>query len=71
MAETKSDRLLKNAGSALPLRKHIGKIAVVGPHANSTTALQSNYHGTAPYIVSPAEGLGKYGAIDVAPGCQK
>lgn len=30
------------------------------PHANATVALQSNYHGTAPFVVSPLAGLSRY-----------
>lgn len=38
--------LLKNEGSLLPLRVPTVKVAFIGPHANSTQALLSNYHGT-------------------------
>ena len=37
--------LLKNEAKVLPLRKG-AKLAFIGPHANSTQALLSNYHGT-------------------------
>eukprot|EP00949_MAST-11_sp_MAST-11-sp1_P001970 g1970.t1 len=39
--------LLKNDNKTLPLKLPLGsKIAIVGPHANSTQSLLSNYHGT-------------------------
>ena len=44
-------------------------LAAVGPHCNATEALQSNYHGQAPYLVSPAEGLRKYATILTEAGC--
>ncbi|KAF9468809.1 beta-xylosidase [Collybia nuda] len=47
--------LLKNDG-LLPLKKSVKKVAVVGPVANSTTLLQGNYFGVAPFIVSPFQG---------------
>lgn len=63
--------LVKNTNAALPLSAStIKSIAVVGPHANATDALQSNYHGTAPYLVSPAEGLSKFVSnVSVELGC--
>jgi len=61
--------LVKNVGNALPLKRtQIKTVAVVGPHGNATEALQSNYHGTAPYIVSPAEGIAKYAAVNFVEG---
>lgn len=47
--------LLKNDGT-LPLKRH-GALALVGPHANATDAMQSNYFGTAPFLISPLEGV--------------
>ena len=46
-------------------------IAVVGPHANATVAMQSNYHGKAPIpIVSPAAALANYAAsVKCVQGC--
>ena len=59
-----SQVLLKNRNGLLPLsRNHVKTLAALGPHCNATEALQSNYHGQAPYIVSPAEGLRKYATI--------
>lgn len=43
-AARKSLVLLKNERKVLPLNKDV-KIAFVGPHANSTQSLLSNYHG--------------------------
>ena len=66
--------LLSNKQGLLPLsRATVGDIALVGPHWNATTALQGNYAGGAPYLVSPFAGLrrilGPAHAISVAPGC--
>jgi len=36
--------LLKNEGGLLPLSKSLGKIAVIGPSANSARLLQGDYH---------------------------
>ena len=36
--------LLKNDGNILPLTSTM-RVAFIGPHANSTEALLSNYHG--------------------------
>jgi beta-D-xylosidase 4 len=44
--------MLKNDG-ALPLSETLSKAAVIGPWANATTAMLSNYAGTAPFLVSP------------------
>lgn len=46
--------LLKNDG-VLPLLNLSSTIALIGPWANATTQMQGNYHGTAPYLVSPRE----------------
>ena len=55
--------LLKNDGGLLPLSKG-AKIAFIGPHANSTQSLLSNYHGdnrlvntNSPYAAAVAQGL--------------
>lgn len=52
--------LLKNLNNALPL--NIGqlknkKIALIGPTANATVLMQSNYYGKAPYLVDPVTGF--------------
>ncbi|MDO5574187.1 MAG: glycoside hydrolase family 3 C-terminal domain-containing protein [bacterium] len=56
MAE-KSIVLLKNEG-ALPIQKEqIEKIAVIGPNANSRSALIGNYHGTSSHYVTVLRGI--------------
>ena len=47
--------LLQNDG-ALPLDTS-KKVALIGPNANATGTMQANYHGNAPYLISPLEGL--------------
>jgi beta-D-xylosidase 4 len=44
--------LLKNDGT-LPLAPTIKKLALIGPWASATTAMQSNYAGPAPFLISP------------------
>ena len=65
--------LLKNEGDALPLRRRRGTqpaVAVLGPHGNATTAMQGNYFGTAPFLISPLAGVQAYAPAAVyAPGC--
>ena len=63
--------LAKNAEHRLPFSKSsLRSIAVLGPHANATVALQSNYHGTAAIpIVSPAAALRAYVNVTCAEGC--
>ncbi|KAF7796900.1 hypothetical protein EIP86_008085 [Pleurotus ostreatoroseus] len=49
--------LLKNDG-LLPISKDkYHKIALIGPWANATTQMQSNYAGQAPYLISPLQGF--------------
>lgn len=54
--------LLKNEG-ILPLDKGMGKLAVIGPNANSRRPLIANYHGTALRYVTVLEGM-----METAPG---
>ncbi len=44
----------------LPLKKHAGTLAVIGPNANSREALLGNYHGTSSRYVTILEGLREY-----------
>jgi len=61
--------LLKNDTKALPLKKGVVKtIALVGPNADATTTMQRNYHGGAPYLISPLRGLGNYTAVNYVKG---
>ncbi|EEB94859.1 hypothetical protein MPER_06263 [Moniliophthora perniciosa FA553] len=46
--------LLKNNG-VLPLVSSATKVAVVGPMANATRQMQSNYNGPAPFLISPQQ----------------
>jgi beta-glucosidase len=49
--------LLKNEGNALPLRKDLKSIAVIGPNADSLEVLLGNYHGIPSKWVTPLEGI--------------
>ncbi|PWY94553.1 beta-xylosidase [Aspergillus sclerotioniger CBS 115572] len=48
--------LLKNDGT-LPLSQNVKRVALIGPWANATTQMQGNYHGVAPYLISPLDAL--------------
>ncbi|XP_027365901.1 probable beta-D-xylosidase 5 isoform X2 [Abrus precatorius] len=62
--------LLENNG-ALPLSQtNIKKLAVIGPNANATTVMISNYAGIPCRYTSPLQGLQKYiSSVTYAPGC--
>lgn len=49
--------LLKNKDNFLPISKATGKIAVVGPNAQSVTALEGNYNGYSSEYVTVADGV--------------
>ena len=74
-AARQSITLLKNKNQALPLKKSsideedVKKIALIGPHSMATEAMQANYEGVAPYLISPLEGLQMYGNIHQFDGC--
>ncbi len=51
--------LLKNNG-ILPLSGHIGTIGVIGPNADSRSALKGNYHGTSSEYITVLEGIRDY-----------
>ena len=69
--------LLRNSGQAIQLPllpKNMIEITVIGPHANSTQALLSNYEGIPPKTVTVLEGIqsvlkGTNANINYAPGC--
>lgn len=56
-AARKSIVLLKNAGGALPLRKNLRTIAVIGPNADDEEVLLGNYNGTPSRPVTPLAGI--------------
>ncbi len=53
----KSMVLLKNENHALPLRKDLKKIAVIGPNSNDVEVLCGNYNGTPMDPVTPLAGI--------------
>ncbi|XP_065183747.1 uncharacterized protein LOC135814545 isoform X1 [Sycon ciliatum] len=63
--------LLKNTEGVLPMKAATTTtVAVIGPNSAATGTMQGNYHGTAPYLVSPQEGLQKAGVqVTQVQGC--
>lgn len=56
--------LLKNDRKSLPLKHKANmKLAVMGREALATSNMQGNYFGTAPYLISPAKGIGAYATV--------
>jgi beta-glucosidase len=49
--------LLKNDGGALPLKKNLKTIAVIGPNADSLDVLVGNYNGIPARYVTPLAGI--------------
>jgi beta-glucosidase len=49
--------LLKNQDGALPLRKDLGTIAVIGPNANEPEMMLGNYNGTPKDPITPLRGI--------------
>src|SRR3712207_1020733 len=49
--------LLKNERNALPLRKDLKSVAVIGPNADSLEVLLGNYHGIPSKWVTALEGI--------------
>lgn len=49
--------LLKNANDALPLRKDLGTIAVIGPNADQARMLLGNYNGEPADPITPLRGV--------------
>jgi beta-glucosidase len=64
IAARESMVLLKNRGSLLPLPKHMGGIAVIGPNANDPQVLVGNYFGVPSDPITPLQGIRER----VAPG---
>jgi len=53
----KSTVLLKNENSLLPLKKNVGKIAVIGPNSDESFVLLGNYNGTPSDPITPLRGI--------------
>lgn len=53
----KSIVLLKNENSALPLKKNVGTVAVIGPNADQWLMLLGNYNGVPSDAVTPLRGI--------------
>lgn len=49
--------LLKNEGNALPLKKSVKKIAVIGPNADNPISVLGNYNGIPSRIVTVLDGI--------------
>ena len=66
--------LLKNSHEALPLRKDLSSIAVIGPNADDSDVLLGNYNGTPSHPVTVLQGIrNKVGAgtkVLYARGCE-
>ncbi|MDR0543367.1 MAG: glycoside hydrolase family 3 C-terminal domain-containing protein, partial [Dysgonamonadaceae bacterium] len=56
-AARKSIVLLKNEKQLLPFSKSVKKIAVIGPNADDSEGLLGNYHGSAPYLITPLQAI--------------
>ncbi len=73
-AAKKSIVLLKNNAHALPLKKDLKRIAVIGPNADDVETLLGNYNGTPRHPVTPLQGIrdkaGSTAEIVYAPGCR-
>jgi beta-glucosidase len=69
----KSIVLLKNENGALPLRKDLRSIAVIGPNADDTEVLLGNYNGTPSNPITPLAGIrakvGSSTEVAYARGC--
>ncbi|KAL2244693.1 beta-xylosidase/alpha-L-arabinofuranosidase 1-like [Sesamum indicum] len=62
--------LLKNDAETLPLSSEkIKTIAVIGPHANATSAMIGNYAGVPCKYTSPIDGLSRFGEVKYEMGC--
>jgi beta-glucosidase len=56
-AARKSIVLLKNEHNLLPLKKSIGRLAVIGPNADQWSMLLGNYNGLPSKAYTPLEGI--------------
>lgn len=56
-AARKSMVLLKNENNALPLKKDVGTVAVIGPNADQWLMLLGNYNGVPSDPVTPLRGI--------------
>ncbi|XP_009603776.1 beta-xylosidase/alpha-L-arabinofuranosidase 1-like isoform X1 [Nicotiana tomentosiformis] len=62
--------LLKNEDQVLPLNsKKVKTIAIVGPHANASSAMIGNYAGIPCKITTPIHGFSLYSKVDYKAGC--
>ncbi|EOY17590.1 Glycosyl hydrolase family protein [Theobroma cacao] len=62
--------LLKNLDATLPLNPDAFKtLAIIGPHANATTAMIGNYEGNPCRYVSPLSGFSAFGEVIYEQGC--
>jgi beta-glucosidase len=57
VAAQKSIVLLKNANKALPLKKNLARIAVIGPNADEIESLWGNYNGIPSNPVTVLQGI--------------
>jgi beta-glucosidase len=57
VAARESIVLLKNRNDLLPLPKHLGSIAVIGPNAHNSKVLLANYSGSPSRTVTPLDGI--------------
>ncbi|XP_065885424.1 uncharacterized protein [Dysidea avara] len=61
--------LLQNNKSILPLDPKLS-VAVLGPNSDATTTMQGNYHGIAPFLDSPIDGIKSIASnVTTAKGC--
>lgn len=60
IAAVEGSVLIKNTDNNLPLRKE-NKVAIIGPWSSAQTQMQGNYHGPAPYLISPVQSAKDFG----------
>ena len=64
-AAVQSLTLLKKGKHTLPIYPTKFTIAVIGPLAADTTAIQGNYYGKASFVISVLQGLQSYSGVHV------